>query len=199
MQAEVCATCHHTFYSSDRTAALARIQYPSRPANSSRQQPASLMVFHVLNPLLFIYTHVMPKVIGPLYRTFGIPGIMALPWITLVRLRAHERPRSHQLRTLPRVQRRSEPQCVRYAGCGEGVLRHARGGTRIRPAGRARKEGQPAWRVSLGWRGAAFVVADSDARRGGPADHLDPWRQAKTGSGVSGCRLGCGAVEQVFI
>ena len=41
------------------------------------------MVFHVLNPLLFIYTHVMPKVIGPLYRTFGIPGIMALPWITL--------------------------------------------------------------------------------------------------------------------
>tara|TARA_B110001452_G_scaffold204634_1_gene174596 strand:- start:1285 stop:1611 length:327 start_codon:yes stop_codon:yes gene_type:complete len=35
-----------------------------------------------------------------------------------VRLRAHERPRSHQLRTLPRVQRRSEPQCVRCAGCG---------------------------------------------------------------------------------
>ena len=41
------------------------------------------MVFHALNPLLFVYTHVMPKFIGPLYRTFGIPGILALPWITL--------------------------------------------------------------------------------------------------------------------
>ena len=39
--------------------------------------------FHVFNPLLYAFTHIMPKLIGPLYRTFGIPGILALPWITL--------------------------------------------------------------------------------------------------------------------
>ena len=39
--------------------------------------------FHVFNPLLWVFTKVMPKLIGPLYRTFGVPGLVALPWVTL--------------------------------------------------------------------------------------------------------------------
>ena len=40
-------------------------------------------MFHIFNPLLFIYTHVAPKIITPLYNTLGIPGLLALPWAML--------------------------------------------------------------------------------------------------------------------
>lgn len=39
--------------------------------------------FHIFNPLLFLYTHVAPKIITPLYNRFGIPGLLGLPWIML--------------------------------------------------------------------------------------------------------------------
>ena len=38
---------------------------------------------HVLNPFLFVFTKVMPRIIGPYYRAFGVTGVLALPFITL--------------------------------------------------------------------------------------------------------------------
>ena len=38
---------------------------------------------HVLNPVLFLYTKAMPKLITPLYNAFGVPGLVALPWVML--------------------------------------------------------------------------------------------------------------------
>ena len=38
---------------------------------------------HILNPFLFVFTKVMPRIIGPYYRAFGVPGVLALPFITL--------------------------------------------------------------------------------------------------------------------
>ena len=38
---------------------------------------------HVLNPLLYLYTKAMPLLIEPLYKRFGVGGIVALPWVTL--------------------------------------------------------------------------------------------------------------------
>ena len=37
----------------------------------------------VLNPFLFVFTKVMPRIIGPYYRAFGVTGVLALPFITL--------------------------------------------------------------------------------------------------------------------
>jgi hypothetical protein len=39
--------------------------------------------FHIFNPLLYIYTHVAPRMIMFLYNRFGIGGILAMPAITL--------------------------------------------------------------------------------------------------------------------
>jgi hypothetical protein len=39
--------------------------------------------FHLFNPLLFVFTKVAHHIIGPLYNRFGVPGVLALPWITL--------------------------------------------------------------------------------------------------------------------
>jgi hypothetical protein len=36
--------------------------------------------FHVLNPVLYVFTKVAHRIIGPLYNRFGVPGILALPW-----------------------------------------------------------------------------------------------------------------------
>lgn len=38
---------------------------------------------HVLNPVLYLYTKAMPKLITPLYNAFGVPGLVALPWVML--------------------------------------------------------------------------------------------------------------------
>ena len=38
---------------------------------------------HILNPFLFVFTKVMPRIIGPYYRAFGVTGVLALPFITL--------------------------------------------------------------------------------------------------------------------
>ena len=39
--------------------------------------------FHIFNPLLYIYTKVAPQMLSFLYRKLGVPGILAMPWITL--------------------------------------------------------------------------------------------------------------------
>ena len=38
---------------------------------------------HMLNPVLYIYTKAMPLLITPLYNAFGVPGLVALPWVML--------------------------------------------------------------------------------------------------------------------
>ena len=38
---------------------------------------------HILNPALYLYTKAMPLLITPLYRAFGVPGLVALPWVML--------------------------------------------------------------------------------------------------------------------
>jgi len=38
---------------------------------------------HVFNPVLYLYTKLMPLLITPLYNAFGVPGLVALPWVTL--------------------------------------------------------------------------------------------------------------------
>ncbi len=38
---------------------------------------------HVLNPMLYLYTKAMPLLITPLYNAFGVPGLVALPWVML--------------------------------------------------------------------------------------------------------------------
>ena len=42
-----------------------------------------LRYIHIFNPLLFAFSHIMPKLITPFYNTFGIPGLLALPWVRL--------------------------------------------------------------------------------------------------------------------
>ena len=39
--------------------------------------------FHILNPLLYVYTVVAPRMINVLYNRFGVGGILAMPAITL--------------------------------------------------------------------------------------------------------------------
>ena len=38
---------------------------------------------HMLNPVLYLYTKAMPLLITPLYNAFGVPGLVALPWVML--------------------------------------------------------------------------------------------------------------------
>lgn len=38
---------------------------------------------HVFNPVLYMYTKAMPLLITPLYNCFGVPGLVALPWVML--------------------------------------------------------------------------------------------------------------------
>ena len=38
---------------------------------------------HMLNPVLYVYTKAMPLLITPLYNAFGVPGLVALPWVML--------------------------------------------------------------------------------------------------------------------
>jgi hypothetical protein len=44
---------------------------------------AHMVGFHILNPLLYVYTKVAPQLINVLYRRFGVTGILSMPFITL--------------------------------------------------------------------------------------------------------------------
>lgn len=45
--------------------------------------PLGMVGFHVFNPVLFLFTKIAHPMIHFLYRTVGVPGIMAMPWIML--------------------------------------------------------------------------------------------------------------------
>ena len=42
-----------------------------------------MVIWYVFNPLLYLYTKSAPTLVRFLYKKLGVPGIMALPWITL--------------------------------------------------------------------------------------------------------------------
>ena len=83
---------------------------------------------HILNPFLFVFTKVMPRIIGPYYRAFGVTGMLALPFMQsyegMMALMAvwavggtmlGSAPTAHAINVVPPESRAQASHCISYS------------------------------------------------------------------------------------